>query len=75
MECSHEGHLRCTSDRKAYSFQVSFSVKDNLDEFIRPPEWLPSEKSEKKKERKERRLSNTNIVVPTSDSEDAFDDG
>lgn len=86
MECGRSGHFKCTSERKSNKVKLTFDVKNNLDEFfaedddeIRISTKDNNRKRDKKHSRKEakkqrhRRLSNSNLVIPTSEEESSGD--
>jgi len=60
VECGISGHLKCTSVRKSNAILLNFRVEENLDAFMKP----------KKNSKKAKRLSNSNILIPTSGSEE-----
>ena len=81
MECGKPGHFKCTSENRSRHVKLTFDVADNLNEFFVDDEIRTSPKSsltkkrEDKRQRKEakkhrhRRLSNSNLMIPTTDEE------
>ena len=82
MQCGELGHFKCTQEKKSNKVNLTFNVADNLDEFfiddsdtIKISTKDNVRKRDKKSSRKEakkhrhRRLSNCNLVIPTSDEE------
>ena len=61
MECNEMGHLKCTTEDKSSRIKLDFTVSDNLDEFT---------VSNRKKGKKFRKMIDSNIVVPSSDSDE-----
>ena len=82
MECGRDGHFKCTSENRSRKVKLTFDVADNLNEFfISDSDELQIDikdlagKREYKRHRKEakkhrqRRLSNSNLMIPTDDDE------
>lgn len=76
------GHFKCTSERRSKKTVLSFEVRDNLNEFfvsdsdsdqisIKEPHNKRETKRMRKesKKQKHRRLSNSNLVIPTTEEE------
>jgi hypothetical protein len=76
------GHFKCTRERQSKKTVLSFEVCDNLNEFfvsdsdsaqisIKEPHNKREAKRMRKesKKQKHRRLSNSNLVIPTTDEE------
>ena len=85
IECGEQGHFKCRSEFKSNLMKLSFTVRGNLDEFIDEISEKNAKKKKKskdskkkkskklKKKKRARRLSNSNIIIPETDSEPCDD--
>lgn len=76
------GHFKCTSENRSRRVKLTFDVADNLNEFFIDDsdevhistKTLASKREEKRnrkeaKKQRQRRLSNSNLMIPTTDDE------
>lgn len=76
------GHFKCTSENRSRRVNLTFDVADNLNEFFIDDsdevcistKDLASKREDKRhrketKKHRQRRLSNSNLMIPTTDEE------
>ena len=84
MQCQEWGHFKCSKESKSNLIKLSFGVEGNLNEFfvseklsykgLAAVEETKERKRDTKRKTKVRRLSNSNILIPTSDEASASSD-